>query len=144
MAEKSDIPRASASLRSTTPMVRITSGPGVDSARMRAWTSVMLVPPRKRRIAPRLYGSRRAHAVPRPEFNLTHEVRWDQEIHVSKHALVGCNDLQAPPQRLILMRLPVALCSQCHGAQPTALGCACEGGVRGDRVRGGYDPVQTA
>jgi hypothetical protein len=58
--------------------------------------------------------------------------------------LVGCNDLQAPPQRSILMRLPVALCPQCHGAQPTALGCACEGGVRGDRVREGYDPVQTA
>ena len=47
MAEKSAIPRASASLRSVTPMVRITSGPGVDPARVRAWTCVMLVPPGK-------------------------------------------------------------------------------------------------
>src|SRR5215475_6501075 len=82
MAEKSDIPRASASLRSTTPMVRITSGPGVVSARMRAWTSVMLVPPRKRG------GSRCGvmdHAVPRPEPILAREIQWDQEIHGRPH-----------------------------------------------------------
>ena len=29
---------------------------------------------------------------------------------------------RAAPARSILMRLPAALCSQCHGAQPTALG----------------------
>src|SRR5262249_48759408 len=82
MAEKSDIPRASASLRSITPMVRITGRPGVDSARMRPWTPVMLVPPRKRE------GSRcgvmdhaSAHTVPRPEPILTQEIQWDQEVH---------------------------------------------------------------
>src|SRR6516165_1254886 len=114
MAEKSDIPRASAFLRSITPMVRITSGPGVDSARMRAWTSVMLVPPRKvedRAVALWI-------TLPRPEFNLTHEVRWDQEIHVSKHAArwMQRSASAAPPINL-LMRLPVALCRQRQGAR---------------------------
>src|SRR5262249_41600380 len=86
MAEKSDIPRASASLRSITPMVRITSGPGVDSARMRPWTSVMLVPPRKRggsRCGVMDHASAHtvAHTVPRPEPILTQEIQWDQEVH---------------------------------------------------------------
>src|SRR5262245_11614135 len=91
MAEKSDIPRANASLRSTTPMVRITRGAGVDSARVRAWICVMPVPPRKEedratafmdhavRITP--FESRRALAVPQPNPMLTQEVQWDQELH---------------------------------------------------------------
>src|SRR6266516_490918 len=80
MAEKSDIPRASASLRSITPMVRITGGPGVDSAPMRAWTYIMLVPPGKEEHRAASYGSRCDHAVPRPEPILTQEVQWDQEM----------------------------------------------------------------
>src|SRR6266700_2782345 len=80
MAEKSDIPRASASLRSITPMVRITGGPGVDSAPMRAWTYIMLVPPGKEEHRAASYGSRCDHAVPRPEPILTPEVQWDQEM----------------------------------------------------------------
>src|SRR4029450_13289612 len=73
MAEKSDIPRASASLRSITPMVRITGGPGVDSAPMRAWTYIMLVPPGKEEHRAASYGSRCDHAAPRPEPILTQE-----------------------------------------------------------------------
>src|SRR6516162_9779530 len=73
MAEKSDIPRASASLRSITPMVRITGGPVVDSAPMRAWTYIMLVPPGKEEHRAASYGSRCDHAVPRPEPMLTQE-----------------------------------------------------------------------
>src|SRR6266566_3779320 len=73
MAEKSDIPRASASLRSITPMVRITGGPGVDSAPMRAWTYIMLVPPGKEEHRAASYGSRCDHAVPQPEPILTQE-----------------------------------------------------------------------
>src|SRR5436309_2337338 len=73
MAEKSDIPRASASLRSITPMVRITGGPGADSAPVRAWTNIMLVPPGKEEHRAASYGSRCDHAVPQPEPILTQE-----------------------------------------------------------------------
>src|SRR5258708_37499322 len=61
MAEKSDIPRASASLRSITPMVRITGGPVVDSAPMRAWTYIMLVPPGKEEHRAASVAATRAH-----------------------------------------------------------------------------------
>src|SRR5262249_38892751 len=87
MAEKSDIPRASASLRSITRMVRITGAPGVDCAPVRAWTSVTLVPPRKEEDRCVVMGSRPDHAGPRPKPILTQEVQWDQEMVVPHEAL---------------------------------------------------------
>src|SRR5271166_452081 len=76
MAAKSEMPRASTSLRSITRMLRITGGRGVDAAPMRAWTCVILLPPRVAMgqgdgDAGCSQASRPDHAVPRPEPILT-------------------------------------------------------------------------
>src|SRR5438105_2268121 len=119
MAKKSDIPRASASLRSITPMVRITSGPGVDSARVRASKCVMLVPPEKEEYrtaalwitpcrdhyfnAGSTMGSRNtwtAHDGSTAMLAVSARGRAPKlgdALKVSNMRLVGYNDLQAPP-----------------------------------------------
>src|SRR3984893_13751252 len=114
MAEKSDIPRASASLRSITPMVRITSGPGVDPAPVKAWTCVMLVPPRKeedRAAAPWITPCSR---VPRPESILTQEVRSTMgSRNTWTHASAGFAMLDACSSRLRIAFKHSPDCSFC-------------------------------
>src|SRR6478672_3011399 len=62
MAEKSASPRASASLRSASPMLRTVGRTRTVSAPMRTCSCAMVVPPETTRVAPPLIG----HAVPRP------------------------------------------------------------------------------
>src|SRR5262249_2313336 len=63
---------------------------------------------------------------------------------VSNMRLVGYHDLQAPPPAINLE----AIAGRALPAMPRRSihrsGCACEGGVRGDHVRGDHHPVQTA
>jgi len=63
---------------------------------------------------------------------------------VSNMRLVGYNDLQAPPPAINFDAIAGRALPAMPRRSTHRSGCACEGGVRGDRVRGDYHPVQTA
>ena len=63
---------------------------------------------------------------------------------VSNMRLVGYNDLQAPPPAINLNAIARRALPAMPRRSTHRSGCACEGDVRGDRVRGGHHPVQTA